>query len=189
MWPQFLPDGRQFLFTVIGAAPEVRGAYLASLDGGTTPRRIFGAETSAAYAPPGYLLTLAEGALAARRVDAQGVVGSEATTLGQLVGSDPSRLRSAMSVSDAGVLAYRSGTVGAREVVWIDRSGKTTGTLLPPEETGLVYPELSPDGERVAVFRPRGGSFDTWIIDVRRGASTRFTFDPAVDVAAVWSPR
>src|SRR5262245_32298697 len=50
-WPQFLPDGRQFLFLIAFSSPEVNGVYLASLDG-REPTRLLSAETSVQFAPP-----------------------------------------------------------------------------------------------------------------------------------------
>ena len=50
------------------------------------------------------------------------------------------------------------------------------------------YPSaLSPDGRRLAVSRTSGTS-DIWLIDIRRGVPSRFTFDPAFDLGPVWSP-
>lgn len=48
-------------------------------------------------------------------------------------------------------------------------------------------PRLSPDGKRLAVFKPEGGG-DIWINDLERGSSTRFTFDAGSDNVPVWSP-
>src|SRR5207302_35512 len=62
-FPQFLPDGRRFLFYVQGN-PETRGVYIGSLDG-SEPKRVVDAEAAAAYAPPGWLLLLAQGTLVA----------------------------------------------------------------------------------------------------------------------------
>jgi Tol biopolymer transport system component len=65
------------------------------------------------------------------------------------------------------------------------------GTAGAPDETGLFYPELSPDGNRVAVTRARvlQNNADVWLIDLARGGSaTRFTLDPAFDYAPLWSP-
>jgi Tol biopolymer transport system component len=68
---------------------------------------------------------------------------------------------------------------------WLDRTGKSAGTVGSP----AMYenPRLSPDGKRLAVFKG-DGAFDIWITDLERGNSTRFTFDPAVDNDPVWSP-
>ena len=72
-WPQFLPDGRRFLFFVQGT-PGTQGEYLGSLDGGD-PTRVVATDFAAAYAAPGYLLMVSQGVLVARRFDAvRGVV-------------------------------------------------------------------------------------------------------------------
>ena len=55
-----------------------------------------------------------------------------------------------------------------------------------PDAAGLFFPELSPDGRRVAVSRGTFAARDIWLTDSDR--STRFTFDPADDFVAVWSP-
>ena len=50
--------------------------------------------------------------------------------------------------------------------------------------------ELSPDGRKaiVSVLDPETNTRDLWMFDVARGVRTRFTFDPADDVAPIWSP-
>jgi Tol biopolymer transport system component len=47
---------------------------------------------------------------------------------------------------------------------------------------------LAPDGQRLAETRFDGTAADIWIVDLVRGSSSRFTFDPAIDDNAVWSP-
>src|SRR5262249_26681451 len=68
-WPQFLPDGRSFLYFT-NAASESRGVYLGSLDSKET-RRLLLTDSSALYAPPGYLLYWRAGTLLARGFDQQ----------------------------------------------------------------------------------------------------------------------
>jgi len=68
-WPQFLPDGRRFIFSVYPGPPEALGVYVASLDGGE-PVRVLATEVGAAYAPPGYLFHVSRGVLVAQRFDA-----------------------------------------------------------------------------------------------------------------------
>ena len=51
-WPQFLPDGRRFLFLMATGQPDTRGIYVGSLDGGE-PTRVMPAETAAVYAASG----------------------------------------------------------------------------------------------------------------------------------------
>ena len=49
---------------------------------------------------------------------------------------------------------------------------------------------LAPDGRRVAVAFPGGGTGnrDIWIIDAARGTNSRLTFDAADENGPVWSP-
>ena len=85
-------------------------------------------------------------------------------------------------------MAYRTGAAGAaRQLTWLDRSGKSVGTAGAPDSAGLTDVELSPDGKRVAVTRADKGNADIWLIDAARGFPTRFTFDAANDVRPVWS--
>lgn len=68
-WPQFLPDGRRFLFFHVTNAPETTGVYIGSLDGGE-PTRVLSAQTMALYAPPGMLLHARQQTLLALPFDA-----------------------------------------------------------------------------------------------------------------------
>ena len=92
------------------------------------------------------------------------------------------------SISDAGVLAYRGGGAGRRQLVWVDRSGKRLDVLAPPDDAGLSGPELVRDGSRVAVTRFVQGNVDAWLLDVTRAATTRLTSDASADGNPVWSP-
>ena len=71
-------------------------------------------------------------------------------------------------------------------LTWFDQQGNSAGTLGDPGEYST--PAISPDGSRVAVAMGAQPNRDIWILDVARGASTRFTFDPARDDYPVWSP-
>jgi eukaryotic-like serine/threonine-protein kinase len=189
-WPQFLPDGRRFLFFAISARPETRGVYVGSLDGGE-PRRVIDAEMAAFFAPPASLLTVRQSALVAWPFDAvSGTISGEPIQVAPGVGSDTAMYRSAVAASSGGVLAFRAGAATLRrQLVWIDRSGKVLGTLGPPDEFGVSSPEIAPDGRRIAVFRTtQEQNNDTWLLDVDRGVPTRFTFDPGLDSMPLWSP-
>src|SRR5439155_13876818 len=65
---------------------------------------------------------------------------------------------------------------------------RVLGHVGAPDDNALSYPALSPDGQHVAVSRDVNGNVDIWNIDVNRGASSRFTTDPSVDLAPLWSP-
>jgi len=187
-WPRFLPDGRRFLFFVTLGQPEARGVYIGSLDGGE-PTRVLVADSAAEYAPPGYLLLASRGVLVARRFDvARGSVSEESVPVAQAVGVDSGASRSAVAASETGVLAYRIETGVQRQLIWVDRAGKTLGVSGPPDDTALANPELAPDGRRVAVVRAVQGNADVWLIEADRGSASRITFDSAVDSSPIWSP-
>jgi Tol biopolymer transport system component len=186
-WPQFLPDGRRFLFFFQGSA-DTQGEYIGSLDGGQ-PTRLLAAESAVAYAPPGYLLLVSQGGLVAHRFDAaRGVVSGDAEPIARAVGVDAGLRRGAFAVSAAGVLAYRSGVPSRRQLLWVDHAGKTLDVLVPPEDTALTTVELAPGGRQVAVTRIVQDNPDVWLIEVARGIPIRFTSDPGIDGSPVWSP-
>jgi len=72
--------------------------------------------------------------------------------------------------------------------MWFDRNGKPAGTIGKPAWYNNV--QLSPDGRRVAADQTDqdGRNVDIWVQDPARGATTRLTFDPALDMTPVWRP-
>src|SRR5262249_6179457 len=92
---------------------------------------------------------------------------------------------SAVSVSAAGLIAYRTGGSNLHQLAWFDRSGKVLSTLGAPDET-LRTRRLSPDGRRVAAGRTVQNNADIWIVDDTRTA--RFTVDKGWDRDPIWSP-
>jgi Tol biopolymer transport system component/predicted Ser/Thr protein kinase len=187
-WPQFLPDGRRFLFFSLLGQTSTHGVYLGSLDGGA-PARLLSGETAAVYTPPGYLLRVMQGALIAHRFDVErGVVSAESVPVAQSVGTDDGAFHSAFSVGGT-TLAHRPGAIARRQLVWVDRMGKVTGTLQPPDDAIPARPARAPDGRRVIVSKSQvQGNFDLWMVDVARGLQNRFTFDAAAETSAIWSP-
>ena len=187
-FPEFLPDGRHFLFFVqnTGGQNLVSGVYLGSLDAGDT-HQLASADTAASYASAGYLLFVRKGALVAVRFDAaSGTLSGESTPVADEVGSD--RGHGAFSVSATGLIAHRSAVRSRHQLVWFDRHGKEMGSVGSPDENLLGVPELAPDGQHVAVARNVQKNMDVWLIDTARGVPSRFTFDPASDGGAVWAP-
>jgi eukaryotic-like serine/threonine-protein kinase len=185
-FPQFLPDGRRFLFFAQGN-PEGQGIYLGSLDGADTTR-LTSAEAAGAYAEPGALVFMQQSTLVVRGLDvATGRLTGDPVTVADRVGYDTFNL-GGFSLSDVGRLAYRTGGAERRQLTWFDRTGKMVGVAGEPDGNGLLTPVLSPDGKRIAVTRNVQNNVDVWIMDVLRGGATRFTFDAAVDQLSVWAP-
>ncbi len=184
--PRFLPDGEHFLFV----ARQAKGAEIrvGSLSG-TPPVSLLPTESNAEYAS-GRILFVRASTLMAQPFDPRSRrLSGEAVPIVENVLTIPGAVVAAFSASAEGTLAYQTGSstsdVG---LVWRDREGKALGTL--GEAMPQRHPRISPDGKSVAVHMPDPGSGanDVWIWDVRRGVRSRFTFDPATDQGAVWSP-
>ena len=150
-FPQFLPDGRHFLFLGGTGQADTHNVYVGTLEGGES-KRVREARSVAVFAPPDSLLWVEDGVLVAQRFDpARAVVSGEPIPVVQDVGLDELVYRGMFAVSATGVLAHRTGRGERRQLTWVDRAGVARGTVGPPVEAGLSGPELTPDGKHVAV--------------------------------------
>ena len=185
-FPTFLPDQRRFLFYATGG-PEVRGIYLASLDGGE-PKRLIAADTYGGFLPPDRVLFVSDGALVATQLDLdRGELTGKPVTLAKNVGYDPGTGWGGFSVSRAGTVAYRTG-LPRRQLAWYDRTGARIGLVGEPDANDLTGPALSPDGRRVALGRNVRNGHDIWIMDLLRGGLSPFTSEAETEIHPVWSP-
>ena len=186
-WPEFLPDGRHFIYLAANQKQDQTAYRIGSLDSSET-KPFAPAQSMLVYAPQGYLLFLKDRTLMAQPFDAKAVkTTGEAMPLAEQIGTDAVGL-ARFSISRDGVLAYRTGESGGR-LLWMDRSGKELDTLGDPAD--YQDPDFSPTGDRLAfdITDIRGGKSDIWIRDLSRGVNSRFTFDPVNAFAGVWSPR
>jgi len=78
-WPNFLPDGRVLFFAT--GEPGARGVYVTSIEGGNAVR-VMDSENAIAYAPPGHLLRVSQGTLAAYPFDLNTTPHRRANILG-----------------------------------------------------------------------------------------------------------
>jgi eukaryotic-like serine/threonine-protein kinase len=185
-FPQFLPDGRHFLFFSQGNVEE-QGIYLGSLDDAAA-KRLASADIAGAYMDPGWVLFNDQGVLVARRLDVtHAAMVGDPVTLADSASFDLPFNLGGFSASSAGI-AYRARGSERRQLIWFDRTGKAVGAVGEPDVNTLQNVDLSPDGRRVVVTRSVQLNFDVFLIDVTRGSLTRSTFDPANDLATVWSP-
>jgi Tol biopolymer transport system component len=187
-FPQFLPDGRRFLYLGGTGTGLGQDMYVGSLDGSES-KRVRSARSIAVYAAPASLLWVEDGVLIAQPFDpARAVVTGEPIPVVQDVGLDEAVYRGAFAVSMTGVLAHRAGQAERRQLTWFDREGIARGTIGPPDDSGLSGAELAPDGKRVAVMRTVESNTDVWLIDTGRDVSRPFTFHPGLDSGLLWSP-
>jgi Tol biopolymer transport system component len=192
-WPQFLPDGRHFIYWARGTSQDNEAVYVGTLGSAKRTRLVRTAYlaqfTRATASGNAYLLFLRERSLMAQRFDLGSfqLVG-EPRTVAQQIGTTSGAPGFAFfSVSDNGVLCYRAGGELDIQLVWFDRAGKRLATVGP---NGAAHPTLSPDEKRVAMIRPdpQISSTDVWVLDLARGTPTRLTFDPGMDYLPLWSP-
>jgi Tol biopolymer transport system component/predicted Ser/Thr protein kinase len=187
-WPQFLPDGKHFLYLAANhnsVRGESTGVHWASFDG-KDDRLILRTLAQAQYAN-GQLLFLREGTLFAQPFDPDtGKLSGDPQTIAQNVAYDITTWRGNFSASDNGLLAYQTGTglLGAK-VQWFDRGGKLLDTL--KEASFVIDSNLSRDGKRLAISMG-DTSQDIWIVDLARGTRSRLTFQGAPNFGAIWSP-
>jgi Tol biopolymer transport system component len=185
--PQFLEDGKRFLFHVSLGTPEVNGTYIGSLDG-TEPVRIFGSASAMRFAPPGHLLTVQQGALVAYEFGSgSGTVSGEPVVIARGLGEDATGA-AAFTVSDTGVLAYRFGGSQRRQLVWVNRQGQTLTSLGEPGTDSLGSPELSPDERFVTLFLNPRGNNEIGVIDLVRNLPRLITNGPPADAHPLWDP-
>ncbi len=196
-YPDFLPDGRHFLYVARSEAEGQAYVRLGSVEDATSAP-ILSNSSRAQYVPAGpgaaaggasgYLLFARNGTLFAQRFDAgsRRLVGDPISTDQDvwqhvLIGSGP------FSASDNGVLGSR-GNSGPSRLVWVDRAGRETASLESPG--GYTSVRLSPDGRKVAVSRvdPRTGLHDLLVGELSRQVLTRLELGPNDNLPPAWSP-
>jgi eukaryotic-like serine/threonine-protein kinase len=191
-WPVFLPDGNHFLFWAgnFGNAKDDRssGTYASSLDG--RERKLVTLCHSSSGYDSGHLFYVNdERQLVTVAFDpSTASVSGSTAVVASVVGFQPSTFWAVLTVADNGTLVYNTTTGATRSALtWMDRSGKELGTIGEPGV--MANPTISPDGRRIAVdiSDPKANNVDVWLESTTGAGNSRFTFDPAEDVAAVWS--
>jgi serine/threonine protein kinase/Tol biopolymer transport system component len=187
MWPHFLPDGRTYLFQVL--ALNNRGIYAGTLDGPT--RRLVIKQdsfdmTAVQYSASGHLVYVRNHQLVARPFDLDGlaVTGDEVALADGFGIGGPGRPM--FGISRSGVLAFRpAGDSATYQPTWFLRNGARQGTLGAAGPIGAM--DLSKDGRTLAFDRFSEQEVSTWLMDVGRGTTTRFTSDMYA-TGPVWFP-
>ncbi len=185
-WPQFLPDGKHFLFFATNhSGDSEHGIYFGSLADGTY-KHVLDADSGGQYAS-GYLIYHLQSQLQAQKFDdSTGTVSGEPVTLANLVEYDTGTWHTTFTASQNGLLVYEPGskTLGT-DVVWMDRGGKTLSKVA---ERAFYKGagRISPDGKRLAISMGDPQA-DIWVLDLARGSRTRLTFGGATHLEPSWS--
>ena len=181
-WPQFLPDGRRFVYFATG---PTGGTLVLGTLGSPEQRPLGPADSRAFYTSQGYLVFVRDAVLLAQPFDAdRGEFSGDAVAIAAdvstaVAGSAP------FAVSEAGVLSYRSRTVDISQMTWVDRGGTRIRTLGDPGPYQQLA--LSHDGRQVALQRNSAQRSEIWLADAERGAPTRLTIGRG-ESSPAWSP-
>ena len=194
LWPQFLPDGKHFVFYQQTDLDETSGVYLGATDQAGY-HRLFTSQTNAVYsaaAPEtpkaGYLLYIDERNLTARQFDASRLeTAGDPITLANDIGAVRSMALAPISISTTRVLVYQGVGQPTRQMVWMDRGGKQIVMAGTPGAWGP--PRISPDGNRAIVAKtgPDGVIAHLWLLDAS-GDAQQMTDGPMHEGSPVWSP-
>jgi DNA-binding winged helix-turn-helix (wHTH) protein/Tol biopolymer transport system component len=180
-WPQFLPDGRHFLYQVVSPDTTRAGVYVSSLDSRTSTRLLDDASV-ATYVDPGFLLYVQRDMLMAEPFDAAQLrLGGRAVLLSRGVAA-PSLAEGTVASASRDMLAFRAGA-GKQQLTWVDRSGQRQGALEVP--ASMFNFRVSPDGLHVLAASSLTDSTGVWLVDLARRHSTQLTSD---GIAPLWSP-
>jgi Tol biopolymer transport system component len=189
--PQFLPDGRRFLFLISATKPEAQGLHVAALDTPAERRQVAPTWAHSVYASR-HLLFARDGTLFAQPFDAQRAERSgEPVTIATSVATwTVSAALAWFGVSEGGTIAFFSGVSGNGQVqlAWLDRKGGGLGSVSAPDRYGQIA--LSPDGRNVAVeiSDVDNRQADLWVIELARGVMNRVTATPDIEANPVWAP-
>ena len=198
-FPQFLPDGRHFLFFAHSTDAQRSGPHIGSLD---DPAKIDdipqlqGNAFQAVYAPSGnsshgHLIYVRDRSLVAQRFDTrtfllegepQPILSRESFN----VASSPGFLN--LTASATGTLLDGGAQHARNELVWRKRDG--TLIEIVGEESDYITPRISPDASRIAVTKadPISGNYDLWIDDLKHKRLSRLTFQRGFNYYPLWTP-
>jgi eukaryotic-like serine/threonine-protein kinase len=186
LWPQFLPDGRNFIYFGSTDKPETTGVYTAAADGSHT-QLLLRSTTNAVYSP-GYLLYMRDRDLMVQPFNAAKLqVEGEPSMLATDIGAIETLSLAPISVSANGILVYQAVGKASRHLVWMDRAGKTLAAAGDSGE--WAAPRIAPDGVRAAAAKSeKDGPGKIWIFG-NSGPPSPFEsgLNTSVD-APVWSP-
>jgi Tol biopolymer transport system component len=184
-WPQFLPDGRHYLFATTSQQKNRAQLMASALDSNdATP--IDSVDSRAEFVD-GHLLFKRDGALVAQPFDADGLrLSGAAVPLAEFIVGFGSTGYAAFSATPR-LLVYQA-ISPANRMLWVDREGREIESIGQPRDYNAI--RLSPDGSAIAysVRDPLIGGNDIWLHDFRRNIDTRLTTERSSENSPIWTP-
>lgn len=195
-WPSFLPDGRHVVFLVTSSQPARSGIWIVPLDDPSSRKRLIAADSQAIVPAQDLrtskpqsltLLYLNDLALMAQPIDATTFeLSGRAAVVGLQAGRGPLGQIFATATDD--VLIYGAPGTTLRELQWLTRDGKPSGSTSEPIDAWDM--RIAPDGTRFVVTEidRQLRTLDVFIRTGSQPAPARLSLSTDVDESGVWSP-
>jgi hypothetical protein len=195
-WPQFLPDGRRFIYMSTGRSePGIHAGRLDSAEARdfvmgfppAIPATVASRATKAVLAGD-VVFFLDQTTLVAQRFDMTRLtpIGDPVRVAEDVERGSPGQ--AAFDASPTGIVTYRqSGPARLAQLTWLDRGGRSIGQVGEPGPNITIW--ISPDGRFALAEQwdargtPARGTVSR--IDLESGAATRLLTNAA---APIWSP-
>jgi Tol biopolymer transport system component len=195
MYPQFLPDGKRFLYWSRGVSTDLSGVYAGTLElpPDRQPRkRVLASPSSALYASTpgassGYLVFRQGTSVFAQFFDWRNLtVAGSPHLIADRVGMRGGQ--SQYSVSASGVLATAPAGDLNRALSIVSAQGEVLSTVGKPDAYSTL--RLSHDGRSVALtINLPNSAIEIWLMDLAHGTPVPFTNNAGASIYPVWSPR
>jgi serine/threonine protein kinase len=183
-WPYAAPDGKSLLFHRWGNTFALMRLDLEEMSRATVIPAIW---RRSSWVEPGYVVTTGDGGdLVAARIDPADTSPTLEPVLRD-VNSGGSNGQAGFDISRDGTLVYSPLDPTRKELVLVDREGKTTPLSGAPANFEAL--NLSPDGRRIAFT----AEFDLFVQDLQRGSRTPLADEKGGPTAnaedkPVWTP-
>lgn len=180
-WPQFLPDGRSFLYHIVSLDGARVGAHVGNLDTRQS-YKLLDTASAATFAPPRHVLHLQRDMLIAEELDSTLLKPSGRAVVLARGLSEPLVATDKFVSASQELLAFQQG-LKDQSLVWFNRDGERLGTLASP--TVQFNPRLSPDGTQLLASSSVTNDPGLWLTQLEDGQVTRIEVDA---IAPLWSP-
>jgi serine/threonine-protein kinase len=201
VFPDVMPNGRGVLFSISrDRLYDSETMEIAVADLETGEHHVLLQGLIARWSPTGHVLVVRDdGALLAAPLNPETLElegpavplldGVAAERLGGQTGLPSS---AELVVSETGTLVYRAASgldeAGRWAPVWVTREGAVQEIDPDLRRGDFNFPELSPDGGRLAVALGEAGGGQVWIKQLDRGPISKLTFQGELNFRSTWTP-
>ncbi len=190
-WPTFVPGTSAFIYSSRRAPEQPRTIMAGRLDAPGNDHVLLESDANAQVTAD-RLLFVRNGRLFAQPFDSntQRLTGTPQPVAGRIGSNLYNRedyANFSAATQGASLLAYLGARQVDRQLVIVDRQGRSTPLIGPGEFRDIA---MSPAGGVLAYEQldEVAGTRDVWTLDLARRQKTRITSDPDDDLAPVWSP-